>query len=109
MPSCAGVGLWLPEVGGFVLYVTLLVVWLRPSDLNVLKVHPAAVASAARFEVSALLLLPPPASATIPITTITATTSTTAPPICSVRLREADLAAASSASWRSRRRRSFSS
>src|SRR4051794_26035283 len=106
MPSWAGVGLWLPDVGGLVLYFTFPVVWLRPSDGWDWNVHPAAVASAARFEVSTLSL-PPPARATIAITAITATTRIAPPPICSLRLREADRWAACSASRRSRRRRSF--
>src|SRR3954462_12727219 len=109
MPSWAGVGLWLPEVGGFVLYLTLPVVWVRPSAGYDLNVQPAAVAVLARFEGSTLSLPPPPASATTAITAITITASAAPPASCSVRLREAVFAAACSASRRSRRRRSFSS
>src|ERR1700754_1767128 len=102
MPSCAGVGLWLPDVGGLVLYVTLLVVWLRPSDGKVLKVQPAAVAFLASVLVSTdLLSLPPPASATTAMTAITATTRMPPPAYCSVRLREAAFVAACSAARRS--------
>src|SRR5690349_12763942 len=108
MPSCAGVGLWLPDVGGLVLYVTLPVVWLRPSDGKVLNVQPAAVAFLASVLASTeSLLLPPPASATMATTAITATTRIAPPAYCSVRLREADFVAACSAARRSRRRRSF--
>src|SRR5215210_1507750 len=104
MPSWAGTGLWLPEVGGFVLYLTLLLVWLRPSDLYALNVQPAARASAAKLAWSGSSP-PPPARATTAITAATAATSTTAPPTWSRRLRELDRAAASSAAWRSWRRR----
>src|SRR5690242_11079929 len=100
MPSCAGTGLWLPDVGGLVLYLTLALVWLRPSDLKELNVQPAAFASATRFDWLGVSL-PPPASATTAMTAITATTRTAAPPICSRRLRAADRVAASSAAWRS--------
>ena len=70
--------------------------------------QPAALASAARFDVFAVLLSPP-ASATTAIAAITAMTSTAPPPMASIRLREADRWAACSASRRSRLRRSFSS
>ena len=56
-----------------------------------------------------LLLPPPPPATTTTITASTTRPATTAPPMRSVRLRFADLAAACSASRRSRRRRSFSS
>src|SRR5215211_8324173 len=99
MPSSAGTGLWLPDVGGFVLYLTLPLVWPRPSDLKEPNVQPAFFASAARSlplgESS-----PPPARATTAITAMTATTRTAAPPSRSRRLRDADRAAASSAAWR---------
>src|SRR4051794_23790546 len=108
MPSSAGVGLWLPDVGGVGFLLNLPVVCSRPSDLYELNVQPAALASAARFDVSADLLSPP-ASATTAIAAITATTSTAPPPMVSMRLREADRWAACSASTRSRLRRSFSS
>src|SRR4051812_50091723 len=106
MPSCAGTGLCLPEVGGLVLYLTLPLVWSRPSDLYELKVQPAPVASVAKL--AGLGESSPPASATTAITATTAATRTAAPPICSPRLREDDRAGASSAAWRSWRRRSFS-
>src|SRR4051794_18471004 len=108
MPSGAGVGLWLPDVGGVGLYLTLLGVGLRPSDLKALYVHPAAVASDASV---ALLgaLSPPPERAKNAIAATTTTAIATMPPIRSVRLRDAACEAARSASSRSSRRRCFSS
>src|SRR3954449_13468987 len=46
--SCAGVGLWAPEVGGCDLYFWILVVWPRPSSFGLLNVHPAAFTAASR-------------------------------------------------------------
>src|SRR3954447_9220306 len=48
MPSCAGSGLWLPEVGGLLLYLTLVLTWLRPSSGGLTSTQPAALAALSR-------------------------------------------------------------
>src|SRR4051812_45009003 len=104
MPSSDGVWLWLPDVGGLVLYLTVPFTWLRPSDGKVRATQPAALAAAG--SASALAFgpgagmgalpaslvvfapLPPPLPETsTTATTITATTSTAPPTSCSRRVR----------------------
>src|SRR4051794_5395209 len=129
MPSWAGVGLWLPDVGGLVLYVTLLVVCVRPSEGKVLATQPAALAAAASLSAfasgpaegmatfaplvddgSLLELLPPPPEPMSTAATATIAMTSTAPPtICSRRARAEDACALASAASRSARRRCFSS
>src|SRR3954454_14934516 len=128
MPSWAGGGLWLPDVGGLVLYVTLLVVCVRPSDGKVFATQPAALAAAASLSAlasgpadgmatfaplvddgSLLELPPPPEPMSTAATATTAMTSTAPPIICSRRARAAAACAWASAASRSARRRSFSS
>src|SRR3954449_11733605 len=126
MPSSAGVGLWLPEVGGLVLYFTVLVVWVRPSEGKVLLTQPAALAAAGSLSALAsgpgagietfvplvddgFLSLPPLELISTAATTTIAATSTAPPTICRRRARAVAARAFSSSARRSARRRSFSS
>ena len=49
-PSSAGTGSWLPDVGGFVLYLTSLSggTWVRPSITGLRSTQPASRATANR-------------------------------------------------------------
>src|SRR3954465_1658121 len=129
MPSLAGLGLWLPDVGGLVLYLTVDETWVLPSIGGSVALQPASPAAASSLSGAALgpglgiatleepvlafgsLLLPPPPlpEMSTAATTITARTSTAPPTSCSRRVRAAVLAAFSSSASRSSRRRCFSS
>src|SRR4051794_5946790 len=90
MPSSAGTGLWLPDVGGLDLYLTFVSTCEEPSIGGLSRTQPAALAAASRlasesggtlaplvFEDGVLLVVavlsPPPP---LPETTITTTTTT---------------------------------
>src|SRR3954451_8703418 len=129
MPSLAGFGLWLPDVGGLDLYLTVPLTWVLPSIGGLVALQPAALAAAASlsglafgpglgiatfaaaFLASGLLLslLPPPLLMRMPATTITARTRTVPPTSCSRRVRAAVLPPFSPSGSRSSRRRCFSS
>src|SRR3954453_12685802 len=120
MPSLAGFGLWLPDVGGLDLYLTVPLTWVLPSIGGLVALQPAALAAAASlsglafgpglgigtvadaFLASGLLLPPPPPLPLMRIaaTAITARASTVPPTSCSRRERAALLAAC--CSWASR-------
>src|SRR3954454_9279550 len=109
MPSLAGFGLWLPDVGGLVLYLTVPLTWVLPSIGGLVALQPAALAAAwslsglafgpglgigtvaDAFLASGSLPPPPPPlpARRIAATATTATTSTAPPTICSRRERAA--------------------
>src|SRR5439155_24498690 len=105
-----GSGLWLPEVGGLVWYVTFAVVCSRPSSGNDLTTQPAAWAALVRsvwLRTGSLTLEPaesdgdgpvpdelPPDETAITTATIAATPSSAPPASCRRRMRAAAARAA---------------
>src|SRR3954447_3508816 len=126
MPSSAGTGLWLPDDGGLVLYLTLVSTCEEPSIGGLSRTQPAALAAVSRSDSTSFGILAPPLvvgaftsllallSSPPPLTSRTTTTTTaivsSAPSRnCRLRVRFWDAACDASAASRSSRRRRFSS
>src|SRR3954447_23824131 len=127
MPSSAGTGLWLPEVGGLDLYLTFVSTCEEPSIGGLSSTQSAALAAVSRVvsagagildalvSVDGVLVVlvdlsSPPPPETTSTTTTTAAIVTRAPSRnCRRRARVWDAAWAASAASRSSRRLRFSS